>query len=127
MNRPAQATYGQLLQYPNQRKYLAQTLKRNNAPVTEANHVKLGPKRKTVAIRCHVNIREQSVVAILDSGAAVSIITAKLMKRLGLKINQHSKTIVITASGAREKALGSITDVKITFQDIVIPIDLQVI
>ena len=88
-------------------------MKRNNAPVTEANHVELGSKRKTVAMRCYINIRGQPVVAILDSGAAVSIITAKLMKRLGLKINQHPKTIVVTANGAREKALGSITDVKL--------------
>src|SRR6185437_68222 len=80
-----------------------------------------------VAMRWHLNIRGQPVVAILDSGAAVSIITAKLMKRVGLKINQYSKTIIVTANGAREKALGSITDVKITLQDIVIPIDLQVI
>ena len=104
LNRQAQATYGQLLQYPNQCKNLAQTMKRGNAPISEANHVELGPKRKTVAMRCHVNIKGQPVVAILDSGAAVSIITARLMKRLGLKINKESKTIVITANRARKKA-----------------------
>ena len=74
-----------------------------------------------------MNIKGQPVVAILNSGTTISIITAKLIKRLGLKINQHSKTIIVTANRAREKALGSITDVKITLQDIVIPIDLQVI
>src|SRR5205807_1840938 len=51
----------------------------------------------------------------------------KLMKKLGLRINKDSKTIVVTANRAREKALRTITNVKITLQNIAIPIDLQVI
>ena len=114
LHKQAQATYGQLLQYPNQRKKLAQTMRRKNAPISEANHIELGPQRKTVAMRCHVNIKGQQVIAVLDSGAAVSIITAKLMRKLGLRIDRDSKTIVVTANGAREKALGTIINVKIT-------------
>src|SRR5437868_14389449 len=78
-------------------------------------------------MRCHVNIKGQPVVAVLDSGAAVSIITAKLIKKLGLRINRDSKTIVVTANKAREKALRTIINIKITFQNIAILIDLQVI
>jgi len=102
-------------------------MRRKNAPISEANYIELGPQRKTVAMRCHVNIKGQQVIAVLDSGAAVSIITAKLMRKLGLRIDRDSKTIVVTANGAREKALGTIINVKITLQNIAIPIDLQVI
>ena len=102
-------------------------MRRKNAPISEANHIELGTQRKTVAMRCHVNIKGQQVIAVLDSGAAVSIIIAKLMRKLGLRIDRDSKTIVVTANGAREKALGTIINVKITFQNIAILIDLQVI
>ena len=65
-------------------------------------------------MRCHIRIKGNPVVAILDSGAAVSIITAKLMRKLGLQIQKPSKTIVVTANRTRTKALGIISDVKIT-------------
>ena len=102
-------------------------MRRKNASISEANYIESDSQRKTVAMHYHVNIKGQQVIAVLDSGATVSIITAKLMKKLGLRINRDSKTIVVTANGAREKALGTIINVKITLQNIVIPIDLQVI
>ena len=49
------------------------------------------------------------------------------MRKLGLRIDRDSKTIVVTANGAREKALGTIINVKITLQNIAISIALQVI
>ena len=114
MHRQVQAIYRQLLQYPNQCKNLAQTIKRKNIFISEANYIELGPKRRTVAMRCYVNIKGQPVVTVLDSGATVSIITAKLMKKLGLRIDKDLKTIVVTANKTRKKALGTITNVKIT-------------
>ena len=69
---------------------------------------------KTVAMKYYVNIKGQLVVTVLDSGAAISIITEKLMKKLGLRIDKDSKTIVVTANRARKKALGIITNAKIT-------------
>jgi len=75
-------------------------------------------------MRCHIRIKGNPVVAILDSGAAVSIITAKLMRKLGLQIQKPSKTIVVTANGNHTKALEIIPNIKITIQNIIIPINL---
>src|SRR5260364_235263 len=124
---PAHITYGQLLQYPNQWRNLAKALRRKKAPSTKANHLQTNNSHKTVAMRCHVRIKGNPVVAILDSGAAVSIITKKLMDKIGLEIDQPSRTVVVTANGNRTKALGIVTNVKITIQDLIIPIRLQVI
>jgi predicted aspartyl protease len=82
---------------------------------------------KSTAVRCYVRIKGNPVVAILDSGAAVSIITKKLMKNLGLTIDETSNTVVVTANGERTRALGQIKRAQIAIQDLLIPISLQVI
>ena len=70
----AQATLGQMLQYPNQRKNLVKILKRPRK-TAETNYLQSEEdKRKTTAAKCYMRIKGNPVVAILDSGAAVSII-----------------------------------------------------
>ena len=49
------------------------------------------------------------------------------MDKLGLEPDTPSKTVVITANGTRERALGQISNLKIYIQDMIIPIKLQVI
>lgn len=105
----AQAMYGQLLQYPNQRRYLAKAMRRKKAPSTKVNLVKTDSPRKTYAMRCHVRIRGSPVVADLDSGAAVSLMTRKLMEKLGLEVDRPSGTTVITANRNRVRALGIVS------------------
>lgn len=123
----ANATLGQMLQYPNQRRNLVKILKRPKK-VAETNYLHSEEdKRKTTAAKCYIRIKGTPVIAILDSGAVVSIITRKLMDKLGLEPDAPSKTVVVTANGTRERALGQITDLKIFIQDLIIPIKLQVI
>ncbi|CAG8789936.1 20705_t:CDS:2, partial [Dentiscutata erythropus] len=82
-----------------------------NFPI--ANSLETDKARKTVAIRCNVKIKGTPVIAILDSGAAMSIITNKLIKRLGLAPTKESKTVVVTANSGRSKALGIVENIKI--------------
>src|SRR6185369_8610729 len=81
----------------------------------------------TIAAKCYVRIKENPVIAIIDSRAAVSIITNKLMNKLRLEPDAPSKTVVITANRTRARALGQITDLRICIQDLIVPIKLQVI
>ena len=116
-----------MLQYPNQRKNLVKILKRPRK-TAETNYLQSEEdKRKTTAAKCYVRIKGNPVVAILDSGAAVSIITRKLMDKLKLSPDAPSKTIVVTANGTRERAIGQISDLKIFIQDMIVLIKLQVI
>ncbi|CAG8827070.1 4206_t:CDS:1, partial [Cetraspora pellucida] len=120
------ATLGQLLQYPNQRKNLAGILRRP-LPPHEANLLNSETTRRTTAARCYVRIHNNPVIAVLDSGAAISIMSSKLRHKLGLEINDNSITTVIMATSARAKTLGRVKDVEITIQDVRVPIFLQII
>ncbi|RHZ46445.1 hypothetical protein Glove_621g43 [Diversispora epigaea] len=69
-------------------------------------------EKQTTTAKCYVRIEGNPIAAVLDSGAAVSIITNKLRRRLGLEIDRPSKVIVIVANG-------------IVIQDLLVPMQLQ--
>lgn len=126
------ATIAQMLQYPNQRRNLAKILRHNPqfTRTTEINHmtnVGHSGKCQTTAAKYHVRIQGNPIVAILDSRAAVSIITNRLRRKLGLGIDATSKVVVVTANGQKKRALGQIKEVKLIVQGILIPTPLQVI
>ncbi|CAG8752705.1 742_t:CDS:2, partial [Cetraspora pellucida] len=122
----ANATVGQLLQYSNQRRNLAKIIRRP-PNLKEANLVDSQLKQCTTAVKCYMYIGDEPVVAILDTGAAVSIITKRLADHLELRINEESKTVVVIATGARERTLGKITKVNINILNVRIPTALQVL
>ncbi|GBC18044.2 hypothetical protein GLOIN_2v1843776 [Rhizophagus irregularis DAOM 181602=DAOM 197198] len=121
LNMPSSAKIGQLLKYNDQKKDFARILRR--PPKTqETNYVdrisdsEEGDTRDTTAVKCAVRIKGDPVYAILDSGAAVCVITKSLARKLRLEITKPSNTIVVTADGTRNRALGQIEKVPITFE-----------
>ena len=80
-----------------------------------------------MALRCHVNIKRNSVVAIIDTEATISIMIKKLMNKLGLVIQESSQVIIITANGQRERALGVIKNVPLVIHGILIKTTFQII
>ncbi|CAG8529947.1 3268_t:CDS:2 [Acaulospora morrowiae] len=63
--------------------------------------------------RCNVKIRNKPVVAVLNSETAVSIMSKKLLTKLGLQILEPSNAVIITANGTQERALGKLKDIVI--------------
>ncbi|CAG8709154.1 6692_t:CDS:2, partial [Acaulospora morrowiae] len=122
----ANATYAQLLQIPKQRQHLAQVLKRPIITPTEVDYVEDQPQRTSTA-RCNVKIRNKPVVAVLNSGAAVSIMSKKLLTKLRLQISEPSNAVVITANRTRERALGKLKDIALQLGRITVSTDFQVI
>src|SRR5688572_10146102 len=120
------AKIGQLLKYPDQKRNLTKILKRPSQQ-KETNHVETDEIKRTTAVKCYVRIGKNPVVAVLDSGAAVSIITNKLRKKLELTINGLSKVVVITANGVKQRVFGQIDYVPIGIQNLLVPMKLQVI
>ncbi|CAG8661664.1 16912_t:CDS:2 [Cetraspora pellucida] len=136
INSRANVTLGQILQYPDQCQKLAKVLKCPLLPLVPPvlypdqmkTHAAQDPQfGKTIATRCYIKIRNNPILAVLDSGAAVSIMFNKIVKKLDLKITEFSTTMVIIANRARVRALGKVVDVKLVVDRILVPTTFQVI
>src|SRR5262249_41957100 len=65
--------------------------------------------------------------AIIDSGAAVSMIAHQTVKDLGLKIEQASTSLIVTATGSSSQPLGIIRDLPVEIEGITIPVTVEVV
>ena len=74
-----------------------------------------------------LRINGRAQTAIVDSGAATSIITKALLNKLNCRINRPSKLIVVTANGARTKSLGIVSNLPVTIGKINISTSFQVL
>ena len=81
----------------------------------EANFADSDEENVTAA-KCVLRINGKAITAIVDSGAATSIMTKPLMKRLGYAPNRTSNVVVVTANGDRTRSLGIIDNVVISFR-----------
>src|SRR5436853_243688 len=72
-------------------------------------------------------INGKEVKTLIDSGAAANIITNKLRKRLGIRIERPSKTVFTIANGKKIPSLGE-TEITIEINEqIRIPVKVQII
>jgi hypothetical protein len=115
----------QILKFPEQQKNLNNYMKRQ--VVKQVNNIEKVMEPLTSAAKCYIRIKRNPVAAVLDSGAAVSIITNDLRKRLGLKITRPSKTVITIANGTHQRALGEVENVGIAVQNLLIPMTVTVI
>ena len=74
-----------------------------------------------------LRINGRAQTAIVDSGAATSIITKALLNKLDCRIDRPSKLIVVTANGARTKSLGIVSNLPVTIGKINISTSFQVL
>src|SRR5262249_34203478 len=65
--------------------------------------------------------------AVIDSGAATSLITTRLLDDLQLDIDKASNLIVVTANGTRVRAEGEVSRLPINIHYLVTRIPVQVI
>src|SRR5207248_1072567 len=96
-NLPFGLTIGQAsAQYPKYRYAVRKSVQRRR----EANYVG-EDSQTTTAARCDIYINNERLSAVVDSGAATSIMTKTLMDKLGYKINEPSKLTIVTANRSR--------------------------
>src|SRR3984957_8539911 len=92
----------------------------------EANYV--GQENAPItAARCVVKINEKSLSAVVDSDAASSIMTKKLMKTLGFQIDRPSSMVVITANGTKVRSLGEIKSLPLVIGTLKVNTPVQVL
>jgi hypothetical protein len=81
----------------------------------------------TTAMQCEIFVGRKAVTIIIDSGASTSIITQKLMKKLGYHIHEPSKVVVVTTNGSKVKPLGIIKEFPIVINHLKIPTTVEVL
>ncbi|CAG8741513.1 126_t:CDS:2, partial [Cetraspora pellucida] len=128
LQQKSNATYAQILQISKKRRNLAQALKRPlTTPVKETNLADPKLSSRTTTAKCYVQIQNNSILAVLNSGAAVSIMSKGLARKLGLTIKEPSNTVIVIANGTRERMLGKLLEIKLIIRDLMVPTSFQVI
>ncbi|RHZ76112.1 hypothetical protein Glove_203g75 [Diversispora epigaea] len=122
-NQPAGLSWANALEVPSIRKSFFEALRK-----PKEKEIKLADQEyslKTTALKCNVAVGVYTVPTIVDSGAAISIVTRDAIEQLGYEIEEASKSIILPATGKKTQPLGVIRDLPITIQGQTIPIDIE--
>ncbi|OMH80893.1 UBA domain-containing protein mud1 [Zancudomyces culisetae] len=82
---------------------------------------------KSTNCKVSVKIFDVCVYAVVDTGAACSIITHNLLEKCGIEMDKQSNQAIITADGNRHPVLGIVQEVPIKIAEVMFPIDLLII
>lgn len=63
--------------------------------------------------KIHIELGETQVWAIVDTGSSATIISARLVQQLRLKVNRENPQTVLTSSGSSARSVGTIKDLLI--------------
>ncbi|RHZ45921.1 hypothetical protein Glove_642g24 [Diversispora epigaea] len=111
-NQPAGLSWADALEVPSIRKSFFEALRK-----PKEKEIKLADQEyslKTTALKCNVAVGVYTVPTIVDSGAAISIVTRDAMEQLSYEIEEASKSIILPATGKKTQPLGVIRDLPIT-------------
>jgi hypothetical protein len=112
---PSGLTVGQAAHLlPKYRAGMQHAVRRSYTKEKEANLLESDEEESTTAAMVIIRIKGKAQTAIVNKGAATTIMTTALLHRLGCEINRQSRVIVATANGARSKALGVASDILVT-------------
>ena len=122
-------------QLPVYRKGLIQSMRRKREKIDNNNYIgesyygdsNSEEETPTTAAKCEFHINQQPVIAVIDSGAAVSIMTTAMMKTLKLTIDGPSEYVIKTANGTRVRSLGEIQDLPLKVRNLIIKTNVQII
>ncbi|RHZ45002.1 hypothetical protein Glove_700g16 [Diversispora epigaea] len=110
-NQPAGLSWADALEVPSIRKSFFEALRK-----PKEKEIKLADQEyslKTTALKCNVAVGVYTVPTIVDSGAAISIVTRDAMEQLGYEIEETSKSIILPATGKKTQPLGVIRDIRV--------------
>ncbi|CAG8743276.1 1150_t:CDS:1, partial [Racocetra persica] len=78
-------------------------------------------------VKYYIDIQDYTYPAIIDSRASVSMILHQTVKKLNFKIEELSKSLIVTATGTTSRPLRIIRNLPIRIQDWLIPLDIEVV
>ncbi|OMJ14782.1 Retrovirus-related Pol polyprotein from transposon, partial [Smittium culicis] len=124
-NAKADLSLAQLLQVaPSLRNELMNLCKR-----TEPKELNKVDTEKYPNTNCRglVKIFDERYWAVLDTGAACSVISTTLMNEIGLEADNESNQVVITADGSRHNTVGTVSKIPLKIADIDFPCNALVL
>ncbi len=121
----AEIIYGQLLEYPKHRVALETVLNlfKDQVNITEEYEK---PSQYT-PIKVYTRIKGNTILAILDTGACMSVVTKPLAVALGLRWKLSNRTDVIAVDGKSQAAVGVVDNIPVVIAEAQTFIPLQVI
>ncbi|OMJ08794.1 hypothetical protein AYI69_g10929 [Smittium culicis] len=123
-NSKVDLSYSQLLQVaPSVRSELIGLCKKQD--VKELSNVESEVSNNTNC-RGIVKIFDDRHWAVLDTGAACSVMSTALLKEIGLEVDSDSYQTVITADGTRHTTLGTVTQIPIEIANYKFPCDILI-
>src|SRR6185436_8371816 len=117
-------TWSQLLQLSGMKRTLMKNLKVSRKVDVKTADQEYRPR--VTSLKCAIDIDGYTVPAIVDSGAAVSMITRDTMEQLGYSIDEPSNSVILPAVGKSTRPLGVVRDFPVTVAGYTIPIDVEV-
>src|SRR6266540_7130423 len=121
----AEITYGQLLKYPEHRAALKTVLNLSKDQINITEEYEKPPQY--TPIKVYTRIKGNTILAILDTGACMLVVTKPLAVALGLKWKLSTRTDVITVDDKLQAAVGVVNDMPIVIAEAQTFIPLQVI
>ena len=123
-NQQARITFGQLLEIsPRCRADLVRGIRK---PTTRNVNFSENEEESATALYCDAQVKGIEIPLIIDSGAAGSIVSCRLLDELKIHIDRPSTTMMINVNGERKRPLGEIVDFPITVKNVTIPINVVV-
>src|SRR5436190_920603 len=128
-DQPCGLTMGQATNMmPQLRTEMRKAFTRKYVKEGEANFISSDEDEETTtAAKINLRVNGKVQTAVVDSGAATSIITTAVQKRLGLEITSPSNLMVVTANGARTKSLGIVNNVSLSIGKLKINASFEVL
>src|SRR6266498_5490813 len=121
----AEITYNQLLEYPEHRAVLEMTLNLSKDQINITEEYKK-PSQYTL-IKVYIRIKGNAILAILNTGACMSVVTKLLAVALGLRWKLSTRMDVIAVDGKPQAAVGVVDGIPVVIAKAQTYIPLQVI
>src|SRR6266498_2698218 len=121
----AEITYGQLLEYPEYRAALETALNLSKDLINFTEEYEKPPQY--IPIKVYTRIKGNAILAILDTGACMSVATKPLAVALGLRWKPSTRKDVIAVDGKPQAIVGVVNDIPVVIAEAQTYIPLQVI
>src|SRR6266540_833581 len=111
----AEIIYGQLLEYSEHRATLKTALNLSQDQVNIIEEYEKPPQY--IPIKVYTRIKENTILAILDTGACMSVVTKPLAVALGLRWKLSTRIDVIAVDGKLQAAVGVVDGIPVVITE----------